>query len=96
MGQPQTASQQQQNSSTQQNAHHTGTGTRQPLSLNDLELHLKELSTRNWGELEGTLKTELQNTSRKRPEGDYARLIKLYFEDISRRQSPDVPASPQN
>jgi hypothetical protein len=90
MGDPSMPSQQN-NSSTAQNSQHNGTGTRQGLSLTDLELHLKELSTRNWGELEGTLQTELQNTSRKRPEGDYARLIKLYFEDISRRQAPAVP-----
>ncbi len=75
-------------------ANNPGSDSSPGVNLTDLELHLQELSTRNWGELSGTLKTELQNTSRKRPEGDYARLIKLYFEDISRRQAPEVPAAP--
>jgi hypothetical protein len=73
-----------------QDSSRSGGGTRQPVSLVDLETQLKELSTRNWGELPGTLRTELQNTSRKRPDGDYARLIKLYFEEISRRQAPTL------
>ena len=74
-----------------QASNNPGSDSSPGINLTDLELHLQELSTRNWGELSGTLKTELQNTSRKRPEGDYARLIKLYFEDISKRQAPEVP-----
>ena len=77
-----------------QNSTHSGGGTRQPVSLVDLDAQLKELSTRNWGELPGTLRTELQNTTRKRPDGDYARLIKLYFEEISRRQAPTLESPP--
>lgn len=74
-----------------ENSTQSGSGTRQGLSLSELDVQLQQMSTRNWGELPGTLQTELQNTSRKRPDGDYARLIKLYFEEISRRQTPKLP-----
>ncbi|REJ85690.1 MAG: hypothetical protein DWQ34_28530 [Planctomycetota bacterium] len=76
--------------STPQESEHAGTGTQEGISLADLELHLQELSTRDWGELPGTLQTELQSSSRRRPQGDYARLIRLYFDEISRRQSPEL------
>jgi hypothetical protein len=63
----------------------------------DLDTHLKALSTRNWGELPGTLRTEILQSSRKRPDGDYARLIKLYFDEISRSQpSESVPEEQAN
>ena len=63
----------------------------------DLDTHLKALSTRNWGELPGTLRTEILQSSRKRPDGDYARLIKLYFDEISRGQpSESVPEEQAN
>lgn len=77
---------------------HSGSGTNQGVHIVDIEAHLKQLSTRNWGELPGTLKTELLDASRKRPDGDYAKLIRLYFEDISRRQTPaadnEAPVAP--
>ena len=76
--------------STPQDSERAGTGTQEGVSLVDLELQLKELSTRDWGELPGTLQTELQSSTRRRPQGDYARLIKLYFDEISRRQTPEL------
>ncbi|QDU38413.1 hypothetical protein Mal4_27400 [Maioricimonas rarisocia] len=63
------------------------TGTQETLRLADLEAHLEQMTSRNWGELPGTLQTEILQSSRKRPRGDYARLIRLYFESISRAES---------
>ena len=57
----------------------------------ELENHLKGLTTRNWGELPGTLKTEILQASRKKPDGDYSQLIRRYFDEISRTQQPDLP-----
>ena len=62
-------------------------GTQETLRLADLEAHLEQMTSRNWGELPGTLKTEILQSSRKRPRGDYARLIRLYFESISRAEA---------
>lgn len=38
---------------------------------------------RNWGKLPGTLKTEIIQAAKKNPNGEYARLIKLYFKEIA-------------
>ena len=58
-----------------------------------LENHLKGLTTRNWGELPGSLKTEILQAARKKPDGDYAKLIRKYFDEISKTQRPDQPAA---
>ena len=58
-----------------------------------LENHLKGLTTRNWGELPGTLKTEILQAARKKPDGDYAKLIRKYFDEISKTQRPDQPGA---
>ena len=60
----------------------------------ELENHLKGLTTRNWGELPGSLKTEILQATRKRPDGDYSQLIRRYFDEISRSQQPELPGSP--
>ena len=59
----------------------------------ELENHLKGLSARNWGELPGTLKTEILQAARKKPDGDYAKLIRKYFDEISKTQRPDLPGA---
>jgi hypothetical protein len=59
-----------------------------------LENHLKGLTTRNWGELPGSLKTEILQAARKKPDGDYAKLIRKYFDEISKTQKPEQPAAP--
>ena len=59
----------------------------------ELENHLKGLTSRNWGELSGSLKTEILQATRKKPDGDYSQLIRRYFDEISRSQSPNVPAT---
>lgn len=58
-----------------------------------LENHLKGLTTRNWGELPGSLKTEILQAARKKPDGDYAKLIRKYFDEISKTQRPDQPGA---
>ena len=59
----------------------------------ELENHLKGLTSRNWGELTGSLKTEILQSTRKKPDGDYSQLIRRYFDEISRTQSPELPAA---
>lgn len=59
----------------------------------ELENHLRGLTSRNWGELSGSLKTEILQATRKKPDGDYSQLIRRYFDEISRSQSPNVPAT---
>ena len=58
-----------------------------------LEAELARLSGRSWGRLPGTLKTEILQAARRDPNGDYAQLIRFYFEEISRsaRQRSDTP-----
>jgi len=65
-----------------------GTGARADVDLRELESELRKQALRSWGELPGTLKTEILQSARKTPRSDYARLIKLYFEEIARPQSP--------
>ena len=65
-----------------------GAGTAETVRLTDLTARLKERAMRNWGELPGELKSELQQRSQGRPDSDYAPLIRMYFNEISRRQSP--------
>jgi hypothetical protein len=65
-------------------------GANESARIVDMQSHLKNLSSRNWGQLPGTLQTEILQATRRRPDGDYARLIKMYFEDISRTQ-PNAP-----
>lgn len=62
----------------------------------ELENHLKGLSTRNWGELPGSLKTEILQAARKKPDGDYAKLVRKYFDEISKTQRPEEAAAPQS
>ena len=61
--------------------------------LKRLEAELARLSGRSWGRLPGTLKTEILQAARRDPNGDYAQLIRFYFEEISRsaRQRSDTP-----
>ncbi|MCH2587539.1 MAG: DUF4175 domain-containing protein [Planctomycetales bacterium] len=61
-----------------------GTGSSMAMELKRLEAELSRLSGRAWGRLPGTLKTEILQAARRDPNGDYARLIRFYFEEISR------------
>lgn len=66
-----------------------GSGARTSLRLVDLEAELGQLNSRNWGELPGKLRTELLQSTERRPADDYAPLIREYFEEIRRRRSAD-------
>jgi hypothetical protein len=65
----------------------SGNSGENPLSLVELETALRKMSTRNWGQLPGRLESELLQSTQKKPDGEYARLIRLYFEQISRQRS---------
>jgi hypothetical protein len=64
-----------------------GYGARGALSLAELEAELGRISERDWGQLPDRVESELQLAQQKKPDGDYARLIRLYFEEVARRQS---------
>jgi hypothetical protein len=59
------------------------------MAMQQLELELKNLKSRNWGQLPGKLRTEILQSKKKNPNADYARHIKLYFEEIAKQQSAD-------
>jgi hypothetical protein len=71
-----------------------GSGSTETARLTDLAAKLKARAARNWGELPGELRSELQQRTQSRPDADYAPLIRMYFDEISRRPSP-TPESPQ-
>ena len=64
-----------------------GNGATVTVDLTELEIELKKLAPRQWGQLPGTLRTEILQAVRKRPNGDYAKLIRMYFEEISRART---------
>ncbi len=49
-----------------------------------LDTELKRRAMKNWGKLTGNLKTEILQSSQRKANGDYARLIKLYFEELAK------------
>jgi hypothetical protein len=65
-----------------------GFGNSETARLTELAAKLKARAARNWGELPGELKSELQQRTQSRPDADYAPLIRMYFDEISRRPSP--------
>ncbi len=68
----------------------TGTGSSVPMELKRLEAQLQRLSGRAWGRLPGSLKTEILQAARRDPNGDYAKLIRFYFEEIARDGRGDL------
>jgi hypothetical protein len=63
-------------------------GTRPPATdIGQVEVELQKLRQRNWGQLPGTLQTEILQSRQKVPNAEYAPLIKRYFEAIAREQS---------
>ncbi len=67
-----------------------------PISLVELEAELKRMSRRDWGKLPGRVESELFQSAQKKPAGDYARLIHLYFEEISRRRTATESLTPND
>lgn len=65
----------------------SGNSGKNPISLMELETELKRMSSRNWGQLPGRVESDLIQSTQRQPAEDYARLIRLYFEEISRRRS---------
>ena len=65
----------------------SGTAGKNPISLVELEAELRKMNRRDWGRLPGTIESELFQSTQKKPDADYARLIRLYFEEVSRRRS---------
>lgn len=52
-------------------------------------------SQKDWGRLPGRLKTEILQATQRKPDGDYSKLIKLYFEELARgSQSAPAPEAP--
>jgi len=49
-----------------------------------LNTELKRRAMKNWGKLSGQLKTEILQSSQRKANGDYAKLIKLYFEELGK------------
>lgn len=65
-----------------------GGGAQTSVDFSELKTKLQAMSDRNWGELPGQLDTEILQGSRTRTDPEYARLIKHYFEAIS-KSKPD-------
>jgi hypothetical protein len=54
-----------------------------------LDTELKRRAMKNWGKLTGNLKTEILQSSQRKANGDYAKLIKLYFEELAKAGQGD-------
>jgi hypothetical protein len=67
-------------------------GAKEELRLTELDVHLKNISDRNWGELPGKLQTEILQSSQTRTGGDYGRVIQRYFEEVSRSRTTPAAA----
>lgn len=46
----------------------------------------KRLAGRKWGELPGTLQTEILQAAQKKPNSEYGELIRQYFKEIAKTQ----------
>lgn len=69
-------------------------GTTQQLAeLMQMQVDLSNMSQRDWGQLPGELQTELLEASQKKATGEYQRLIRRYFNDISKARSPELKNS---
>ena len=56
-----------------------------------LDTELKRRAMKNWGKLSGNLKTEILQSSQRKANGDYAKLIKLYFEELAKAGQTSDP-----
>jgi hypothetical protein len=65
-------------------------GGEQLARLLELEVELGQMTQRDWGKLTGELETELRESSQRRPDGEYARLIRRYFQEISKSRTPGL------
>ncbi len=58
------------------------------------ELLGKKGDGRDWGKLPGHLQTEILQGAKKNPNGDYARLIRMYFKEIAKATEASKTAKP--
>lgn len=67
-----------------------GSGKQTPEPMGDVDPELarlrKRLKGRKWGELPGTLQTEILQAAQKKPNSEYADLIRQYFKEIAKTQ----------
>ena len=69
-----------------------GQGAMISVDLAQLEAALMRLAGRDWGQLPRHLQTEILQAAQKKPNDDYAKLIKFYFQEIAKTQKPAEPA----
>lgn len=62
----------------------TGGGSNNPPALTNLDEDLKRQAMQNWGKLPGKLQTEILQSAGRKKNGDYAKLIKIYFEELAK------------
>lgn len=87
--QPRDSQQQPQSSSSGSGNQASDFGTDQQLSdLVKLQSDLSNLTKRDWGQLPGELQTELLESSQKKSSGEYSRLVRRYFDEISKSRAP--------
>ncbi|MEX0704912.1 MAG: hypothetical protein WD069_22625, partial [Planctomycetales bacterium] len=58
------------------------------VDLARLESEIARLTHRQWGQLPGNLQTDIVQAASRKPNGDYAQLIKLYFREIAETGKP--------
>ena len=69
-------------------------GAQESVRLTELDVQLKNISARNWGELPGKLQTQILQSSQQRTGGDYGQVIQRYFEEVSRSRGAKPAAVP--
>lgn len=70
------------------------TGAQETVRLTDLDVQLRNISARNWGELPGKLQTQILQSSQQRTGGDYGQVIQRYFEEVSRSRGAAPTTAP--
>lgn len=60
-------------------------------SEDELDVQLGRKGMRDWGRLSGHLNTEILQSSSRKANGDYSKLIKLYFEELARQSTAAAP-----
>jgi hypothetical protein len=80
-----------QSGDSQAGASGAGIQTESVVDFEKLDAELERLAGRNWGQLPGRLQTEILQAAQRRPNSEYAKLIKLYFQEIadSQRRAAD-------
>lgn len=65
-----------------------GSGSRVGVDLQKLQSEMQRRTSRDWGRLPGHLETEVLHSSQQSIRGEYARMIKLYFEALAKPPQP--------